>query len=395
MRTLVIFLAAAAALAAQPRKLLVISVDGMDHRYLKNRDALGLRIPNLRRLIREGSLSQGMVGVVPTVTWPSHTTMITGVRSDEHGILSNRFRTADGSDYYWYTKYLKAPTLWQAMGRAGRTTAAITWPVTVGDGITYNLPEFFRRRNGGGMDLHSIEEKATPGLVAAIAKEHPSFPTEWMDDRARAIATAYILKKHAPDLTLLHFVDLDAAAHENGPFTREANAILEYTDELIGMILTARPADTVVAVVSDHGFELVEKDLDVTAFLAQRKLPLEGASILGGVLTTSHAGAAAAFREAGRDKATCVGREIPETELRRFLPAIPAGTAAFEPAPGCWFGRGAAQGGEKGRHGHWPTRYRASFLLWGPGIQPGEMPELDMRDAVRRFAKILGVEWPD
>ncbi|MGH9847658.1 MAG: alkaline phosphatase family protein [Blastocatellia bacterium] len=75
---------------AGSRPLLVISVDGLDYRYLRDADKLGLKIPTLRRLMREGEVTEGIEGVFPTVTWPSHTTMITGVAPAEHGIFNNR-----------------------------------------------------------------------------------------------------------------------------------------------------------------------------------------------------------------------------------------------------------------------------------------------------------------
>lgn len=391
-------------LYAQPRKLLVVSIDGMDHRYLRDRDLLNLRIPNLRKLMAAGSLSGGLTGVVPTNTWPSHTTLITGVTPAEHGILDNNIRTATGSERYWYTHYLKATTLWQAAKKAGRTTAAITWPVTVfdragGEGIDYNLPEYFQGRAGGAMDLKSIEEKATPGLVAAISKAHPSFATQWMDDRTRALGTIFILRRYQPDLTLLHFVDHDSVAHEMGPFSREALAALEYTDELLGQILAHLPANTVVAVVADHGFEATPRELNVAAWLASAKLPAQGTENRGGYLTTLNAQVAAALSSAGTK--SCVGREIPRAEIDRFLPGTPDAMRAFEPAPGCYFGRGKAEGeviskshGEAGRHGHWPTRYRASYLLSGPGIPKGLTPALDMRAVAAQWAAILGLTWP-
>lgn len=189
MRTFVALFLLALPLLGQSRKLLVVSIDGLDHRYLQDRDQLKLHIPHLRKLIASGNLSGGLTGVVPTNTWPSHTTLVTGLRSAEHGILDNNIRTATGSERYWYMHYLKAPTLWQAAKKAGRTTSTITWPVTVGDGIDWNLPEYFQGRAGGAMDLKSIEEKSTPGLVAAISKEYPSFAAQWMDDRIRALGT--------------------------------------------------------------------------------------------------------------------------------------------------------------------------------------------------------------
>jgi predicted AlkP superfamily pyrophosphatase or phosphodiesterase len=113
--------------------------------------------------------------------------------------------------------------------------------------------------------------KATPGLVDKISQVFPSFAQEWMDDRTRALATIYLLKHEKPDLILLHLVDLDSEAHENGPFTREANAKLEYSDELIGRILQAVPPQMTVAIVSDHGFERADLVVDVNRALFSSK----------------------------------------------------------------------------------------------------------------------------
>ncbi len=53
---------------AAPRKLLVISVDGLDWRYIRDRDALGLKIPNIRRLLAKSQVADGVTGVWPTIT---------------------------------------------------------------------------------------------------------------------------------------------------------------------------------------------------------------------------------------------------------------------------------------------------------------------------------------
>ena len=75
-------------------KLLLISIDGLDWRYLRDREALGLKIPNLRRLLARSQVADGVTGVWPTVTWPSHTSLITGVPPAKHGILANAGGTA-------------------------------------------------------------------------------------------------------------------------------------------------------------------------------------------------------------------------------------------------------------------------------------------------------------
>lgn len=376
------------------RPLLVISIDGLDHRYLRDADALGMQLPTLRRLAREGEWADGVIGVHPTVTWPSHTTLITGRMPHEHGILANRRPAAEGGDYYWSADLIKGKTLWHAARQAGLKSAAITWPVTVNAAIDYNLPEAFSRRNGGAMDLDTIEEKATPGLIEEIARAYPSFATEWMDDRARMLATVFLLAHKRPDLILLHLVDHDAAAHERGPFSREAKAILEYTDELIGRILQAARG-YVVALVSDHGFERTDRVVHLTAALKGYQVVISPTLLLA-----RDEAAAKKIRELANQPGTGIGRQIPKDELRRFAPQLADAAAAFEPAPHCLFGTAtdsaAGRPRERGNHGFWPTRkdYRATFLLWGPGIHARRREEIAMVEIAPRLAAILGIKLP-
>ncbi len=384
-----LFIAVASLCAAGP--LAVISVDGLDYRYLRDADRLGLKIPNMRRLMAEGASAQGVVGVWPTITWPSHTTMITGVRPDQHGILGNRRPKSEGGEYYWSAALLKSRTLWQAAHDRRLKTAAITWPVTADADIDYDLPEYFLRRNGGEMDLEGISQKATPGLIAAITAMFPSFPREWIDDRARALATIYLLRTRHPDLLLLHFVDHDSEAHDMGPYTREANATLEYTDELIGQILAAMPAEYTVALVSDHGFDRVDRIVNLRAAVQGEVTPL------GGIVTTRDPAVAASLRAVRNQPKFGIGREIPHDELIRYAPALKDVVAAFEPADHVMFGPGdkdlITESREKGEHGFWPRRadYRSVFVLRGPGIRPERLGEIEMIGIAGRLAKILGV----
>src|SRR5262249_60432811 len=69
--------------------LLMISIDGLRPDYVTAADTHGLKIPNLRRFLKEGAFADGVPGVIPTVTYPSHTTLITGVSPAKHGILGN------------------------------------------------------------------------------------------------------------------------------------------------------------------------------------------------------------------------------------------------------------------------------------------------------------------
>jgi predicted AlkP superfamily pyrophosphatase or phosphodiesterase len=404
LRILSVFLVVSAGClvaATEHHKLLVLSVDGLDWRYVRDRDQLGLRIPHLRRMLREGRYAQGVIGVWPTITWPSHTSLITGVRPDQHGILGNRRPKSQGGDYYWTVDFLKAPTLWQAAGQHGLTTASVTWPVTVDASINFDLPEYFQRRNGGSMDLLSVAHKSTPGLVDEIARAYPSFPQQWVDDRTRTQAALFLLKQKAPDLLLVHFVDLDSEEHDQGPFETNANAILERTDELIGEILLALPADYQLALVSDHGFERVDRTVNLSALLEKEKVAGAVRS-MGGIVVTKDESVAKFLRQAEHDPANFIGREIPHEELVRYAPDLRDSVAAFEPADHVMFGptKNAEFSGppyEKGNHGFWPLRadYRSVFVLYGRGVQHAVEPEMQMLDIAGRLASCLGFSFPE
>ncbi|MGA7712146.1 MAG: ectonucleotide pyrophosphatase/phosphodiesterase [Rhizomicrobium sp.] len=392
-----LFFAAAAAQAAPAHKLLVLSVDGLDWRYLRDRDALGLRIPNFRRLLANGEVADGVIGVWPTITWPSHTSIITGARPDQHGILSNGRGPIDPSLSYWSVTKLKSPTLWQCAGEKGLSTAAVTWPVTMDAKITYNLPEVFARRNGGSMDLETIAAHATPGLVDQISKAYPSFPQQWMDDRTRTQATLFLLKQKKPDLILLHLVDLDSEAHDQGPFALNANAILERTDELVGMLLAALPKDYDFALVSDHGFERIDHIANLKVQAAADGIAGD-LKPLGGIVTTTDPKVAQWLRQLSQQAGGDVGREISHDELVRYAPALGDAVAAFEPADHVMFGRETTgpvhtPPFEKGDHGFWPLRhdYRSVFLLYGPGIKAEHLPALEMISLEDRLAAPLGL----
>lgn len=387
---------AGAALPQGGHKLLVVSIDGLDWRYLRDRDALKLRIPNLRRLLREGDVADGVTGVWPTVTWPSHTSMVTGVRVDQHGILSNARRGSAFTESYWSAHAIKVPTLWDCAGRAGLTTATVTWPSTLDAPVTWNLPEVAVRRNGGSMDLESVGGHATPGLVEAITQAFPSFPQQWVDDRTRTQAVVFLLREKRPDLLLAHLVDLDSDEHDRGPFGPEARATLERSDALIGEMLAALPAGYDVAVVSDHGFERIDRVAN--PLVAARAARVEGVRPLGGVVvadTPAAAGFLRARAAAGQDG---LGREIPPSEVALFAPTLAGAHAVFEPAPHVTFGRAAegdafTQPPERGDHGFWPGRadYGSVYLAWGPGLKAQQEPRISMLSIHDRLAAVLGL----
>jgi len=383
---------------AAPHKLMVLSVDGLDWRYIRDRDALGLKIPNIRKLLEKSQFADGVVGVWPTITWPSHTTMLTGVRPDQHGILANAGGVPDPALSYWSAKKIKVPTLTQCLAQTGHTIGAVNWPVTVDAPINWNLPEVYARRNGDSSDMETVDRFGTPGLVAEITRADPSFNEQWLDDRARTQAVLYLLKQKHPDLMLVHLAELDTEEHEEAPFTTHAKAVVERSDELIGDILKALPKDYDLALVSDHGFEALDHIANLRVMAAADGVA--GAmSPSPGLVTTADTNVAAWLR--GQSGKGDVGREISHDELVKYAASLSDAVAAFEPAPHVMFGAAASgpprsASAEKGNHGFWPKRpdYHSIFLLSGPGVKPGKLGEIEMVTLEDRFAAAMGVNCP-
>ncbi len=87
--------------------LVVLSIDGLRPTDVLQAAQHGLRVPHLRRLVADGAHASGVVGVLPTVTYPSHVTLVTGVSPARHGILANQpfdpmARNMGG--WYWYAE---------------------------------------------------------------------------------------------------------------------------------------------------------------------------------------------------------------------------------------------------------------------------------------------------
>jgi predicted AlkP superfamily pyrophosphatase or phosphodiesterase len=225
--------------AAKPQKsadaplLVIISIDGLRPDYITAADAHGAKVPNLLRFLKEGTYADGVQGVVPTVTYPSHTTLVTGVWPAKHGILANAtfdplHKNAEG--WYWYAEDIRVATLWDAAAKAGRLTASVEWPVTVGAHINYLIPEFWRANTPE--DAKLLRAVSTPGLLVEAQAEIGPYCADGIDstvpaDQIRGRYAQWLLEKKHPALLTLHLIALDHIEHESGPFSPEAIAVLE------------------------------------------------------------------------------------------------------------------------------------------------------------------------
>ncbi|MGD0097810.1 MAG: ectonucleotide pyrophosphatase/phosphodiesterase [Terracidiphilus sp.] len=250
--------------------VLMISIDGLKPEYVTEADARGMRIPYLRTLVRDGVYAEGVVGVWPTVTYPSHTTLLTGVSPAEHGIYNNQ-EFDPGRDFsgawYWYAQQIRVPTLWQIAHNAGLHTASVGWPVSVGAiDVDWLIPEYWRTSNPSGASNPSDRE-----LMAALSRPdtllkqlQPSVGPYMMGndtsvdgDEVKTRYSIEILRQKKPALMTIHLSSLDSTEHEHGPFSAEAKQNLEAIDGMVSRLADAALANdpsTVVVIVSDHGF---------------------------------------------------------------------------------------------------------------------------------------------
>jgi len=249
----------------------MVSVDGMKPEYVTQADEHGAKVPNLRRMMKEGTYAEGVQGVVPTVTYASHTALVTGVWPAKHGIYANTlFDPLDKGKaaWYWYAEDIRVPTIWDVAREAGRTTASVQWPATVGAKITWDIPELWRA--GDDNDLKLIRAVSTPGLLEEAEKEIGAFrggiDSAVEADEVRAKYAEWILEKKRPGLLLLHLLALDHLEHETGLYSAEDLGALERLDAAIGKLRATAErvfgGRVIFAVVSDHGFVNVEKQVN-------------------------------------------------------------------------------------------------------------------------------------
>lgn len=266
-------LAAAMPAAAQAEPLLLISIDGLRPGDVLEAEKRGLSIPNLRRFLTDGAYATGVVGVAPTLTYPSHTTLMTGASPARHGIVANNSfdpTNINQGGWFWYAQDVKVPMLWEVARKAGLTTANVHWPVSVAaKGVTWNLPQIWR--TGHPDDARLLDALATPGLKAELetATGEPyamGIDESMAGDQNRGRFAAALIAAHKPDFLTVYLTALDHEQHGSGPDTPQAKAVLEKIDAIVGELVAAeRKAhpDAAIALVSDHGFEATTTGLNL------------------------------------------------------------------------------------------------------------------------------------
>ena len=249
---------------AKDRIVVLISVDGFPAWIWKDPN---LVIPNLRKLAADGAVAERMTVSNPSITWINHTTLVTGVNPQRHGVLFNGLLVRSGPTMppaieQWRDKadMVFAPTVYDAAFKAGLKTAQVDWVAILNSGTIHH--EFLEIPKLGG----AIEqEMIAAGTVTAddIRNWTKGRTIVWRDDIWTKAAT-HIIERHKPNLLLYHTLTTDAVNHANGPGSTASYTAYAYADRLIGDLLASlqraglRDRATIV-VATDHGFKKVQK----------------------------------------------------------------------------------------------------------------------------------------
>lgn len=286
LRTLITLFVAAhltAGIAADNRAkdhhVIIITIDGGAAFYLDDPKA---PIPHLRKIAADGVAAKGMKVSNPAVTWPNHTTLVTGVTPAKHSVLYNGLMLPDKNGGLTRdperdkTELVAVPTVYDFLHKKGFTTAGINWPCTRNaETIDDNFP-----------DVPNMVNYSTPKLVQELVKE------KILDDSSAAAfvnkssskrddiwtdAACYVLRTRQPNFMLFHLLIADSTQHRFGPQTPEAYDALKSIDQHIGQLIdtlekTGLRENTSVFIVADHGFERVDKQIVGTGILRKAGL---------------------------------------------------------------------------------------------------------------------------
>lgn len=423
-------LATGAARAQDVPALLFIGIDGLRPDYVLEADRFGLKIPNLRQMLRDGAHATSVTGVTPAVTYPSFTTLISGRAPAGHSIVANNTFDPLGKNWngwYWYAEDVTSETLWDAATTAGRTVGNVHWPVSVGAPIRWNLPQLWR--TGTPDDRKLLRALSTPGLERELEQITKQPYADGIDeslpgDETRGLYAAALIERHRPQLMTAYFTSLDHEQHEKGPFTPEVFAVLERIDAIAGRLLDAARLAygerVVVAVASDHGFLTTTREVNLTAALAEAGLvSYEGRQVKDWKAVVWGAGGSVALmlrdstdaatrRTLGEllarlaaDTANGIAR-VEDATLFKRRGAFTGAAFAVEFRPG--FRQGGATSGAlvttgrmAGTHGYFSDTpdMRSTFLVMGPAITPGRnLGDIDMRDIAPTLAALVGLRLP-
>lgn len=411
------------AAAQQVSHVVLITIDGFRPDFYQEA-SWGMN--NLRMMKENGVSAEGVNCVFPSVTYPDHTTIITGVKPARHGIYYNApFEEGKASgEWYFYYKGIKSPTLFDAVRQAGKTSANVIWPVTAGAPIDYNIADIWSVGNKADRRV-ATAAASTPGLWQEL-EEHATGKMEPDDfnmvreelvmDENVARMGAYIIAKYKPAFTTIHLACTDHYEHMQGRDGLLVRKAVAGADRAIGTILEALiragiKDSTAIIVTGDHGFVDISQAFSPNVLLAEAGLITDINS--GNWKARFHTSGGSAFLhlkdendKASLEKVKDILARLPADQQKLFkvidrkqldrIGADPNAVLALAATPGVTIAGGvkgavlkAAKGGT---HGYYPDfkEIQTGFVAYGVGIAKGRtVKEMSLTDIAPVVAKLL------
>lgn len=422
-----------AARAADDRIVVLISVDGLAHYYF---DDPKCEMPTIRQLATEGARAKMMKCSMPTVTWPNHTTLVTGVQPAKHGVIGNNYFDRTKGEViplipdplFDKEEIVHSPTIYDVAKGAGLKTAAIIWPASRGaKTLDWTVPDVFSDK--------VFQGHATPSLLEEFKQAGIPFDKqeEWCrtgkgEDRDRMYVQMlnFVIRTHRPQVALLHLVEVDHVEHAKGPQTPEAYAAVKFADDRVREVWEelkkSFPGKATLIVSSDHGFFPYQQQIQPNVLLRNEQLvQAEGSKITGGSVRVLGQGGAcflyvldAAKREelieriAGLFKnvegvdVVITPKDFPKYGLANPQDDPHMADVVLSAKKGYSFSDSLAGGlvvtpksdEVKGTHGYDPNQpgLHGSFVAWGAGIKAGTTVErIENIDVAPTMAALLGL----
>lgn len=418
------------------RHVIVVSVDAMvfeDVETLSHLYALESVWDQTARVDRVRS-------IYPTITYPCHSTMMTGVYPDRHGIVNNEqpLLGVTGGPWQHMREMVHAKNIFDYAKEQGFTTAAVFWPVTGKDkSIDYLVDEYWPQ-NGesteqcfrdSGSSEEVIEKIVKPNakLIEGHHRKHP-----WCDAFIMQCACDMI-REFKPNLLMIHPANVDAYRHETGLFTTKVTSALHETNLWLWQLINAAKdagiyENTDFFIVSDHGQLNIRRAVALNALLAENGLidVDENGQIRDFTAFAKSGGLSACVylkhpeNEEDRKRTGEVLKKLAESEVYGISEVFTEEEARTKHRLGGDFAFVVETDGYttfsnewkrplirsldnhnyrfgRATHGHLPEKGpQPTLISFGPHMQPGAViPDARLVDEAPTFAHALGIEMQD
>lgn len=252
--------------AASDRLVVLISIDGFPASLWRRFDS---PTPNLKKLASAGAQADAMTVANPSLTWPNHTSLVTGVSPRRHRVLFNGLLVRRGpgeaptvDPRATKDQLVHAPTVYDLAHAAGLTTAQSNWVAVRGaTTIDWSFPEFPVADDpvvAEMLQAGKLTSEELKGMEWGQPTNLPWHDGIWMR------GVRHILETHRPNLIMYHILTTDSTHHNYGPGNVASFAALAFADRLVGELVqsieeSGRLDETTFVITTDHGFKKVNR----------------------------------------------------------------------------------------------------------------------------------------